>query len=320
MMKRLQLSLLATTCSLILTACSSSSGGGGGTTPVYFTERPDAPSVPQARDQNGQGKDEQDTLDKNKQAPKSDNVAKLDSNLFQKNKIGRLTGAIMNINEQTVNAHNLSNYDKEPLSVLLLDGSEIQLNTQAAEDEQAGFNPIKAIDLKTGSLGTISGAVSKTGLYEADTRTYQFVRFGVVNVNNQSNLFVQGLQTPVQGIYPEEDNGHATLYSIPKSGIFVYNKGDALYGKDGTYSALSANIKADFTNNKLDVSLKDATQVEKVKFSAEIDGNSFYGNSQGIESKGAFYGSRANQVGGVFYEEKSGYNGVFGATDKRVSE
>lgn len=248
----------------------------------------------------------------------------LKDEMFQMQKNARMTGAILSVNnDDTTSGQNLTASEKETLNVLLVNGVEIALPTLSADNEQAGFNTFGSDAQKTGNLGEMNGAVNKSTTDYRDERYYQFVRFGVLNLNNQSKLYVQGLQTPVSGIYDEIDNGYANLYPMPKNGTYVYHKGEALYGKDGVYQNLDAKVTADFSNKQLAVSLQDSAQIEKVTFSAVIDGNTFSGNNNGIESKGAFYGSRANQVGGIFYStegSEKGYNGVFGATDKQLAQ
>ncbi|AGH37500.1 hypothetical protein F543_21720 [Bibersteinia trehalosi USDA-ARS-USMARC-189] len=322
-MQKLHFSFITTACALMLSACSSSSGGGNGTAPIFLTEIPDSsnntqPATPSVTPPNAGNTSADHAVQPNTE----DNTPKLTSPMFSSPKDARLTGAILSINSAngSVSGKNLHNVEKETLESLFIDNVEIALKTLAAEDEQRGFNSLTTADQKHGSLGEISGAVNKTSIYSLyDQSVYQFVRFGVINSNSHSHLFVQGLQTPIEGVWSEIDNGHANLYPMPKSGKFVYKKGDALYGKAGNYSALSAEVRADFNQKQLNVSLKDG-QTEKLAFSAAIEGNTFNGNSHGVESKGAFYGSGANQVGGVFYESQSQYNGVFGATDKRPDD
>lgn len=299
----------------LLSACSSSSGGGGQIAPTFLKERPNTDEPYNTTLINAPGKNGAD----NGASYPADSQAKLAGLRFSRPQDARLTGALVAINHKdgTVAANRLNHVEKESLETLLINGTEIALKSLAAEDEQRGFNPITTAHQQKGSLGEISGAVNKSSIYSLyNPMVYQFVRFGVVNSATHSHLFVQGLQTPLQGIWGETENGHADLFPMPTSGKVVYKKGDALYGKEGNYTSLNAEVKADFSEKRLEVSLKNADKTEKLNFSATIDGNTFSGNTQRVESQGAFYGSRANQVGGVFYETQSGYHGVFGATDK----
>lgn len=325
-MKKYSLTLLSSACLLVLSACSSSSGGGGGANPTYLTELPPQPSVQTptetavtsaptttASAPTTTNRPATNTHEK----PTVTNV-KFGTDLFKTAQNARLTGAIVTISPKAgANGRDLTHVEKEGLDTLLIDGTEIALRTLAEEEKQAGFNPINAADQRGSKLGEISGLVNKSSIYGLYNQTvYQYVRFGVVNAGNQSHLFVQGLQTPTTGVWDETENGHANLYPMPKNGKFIYHKGDALYGKAGEYQALNAVVKADFSTKRLDVALKDGS-TEKLAFNAEINGNTFSGSNNQVESRGAFYGSQANQVGGVFYDNQSGNHGVFGATDKR---
>lgn len=305
-------------CLLILAGCSSSSGGGGGSTPIYFTEKPSEQT--------------ETSISSSSELPISNqDVNTIGASTFLKNTMfegksgDRFIGALFKINEHgEVEGQNLKSYVGEDLNVLMVNNVEIPLLPIAADDEQSGFKQIQPSDYVVSKLGSVNGYTSKATTDYRDVRYYQFVRFGMININKDSTLFVQGLQTPTEGTISDIENGYATLYSMPKSGKFVYKKGEALYGKDGSYQQLIANVSADFTNKQLDVSLRDSeTQAEKVAFSSNIDGNTFSGNHNGIDSKGAFYGSQANQVAGIFYQTQgveAGYHGVFGATDKRISQ
>lgn len=319
-MRYLKLSVLSTACLFALTACSSSSGGGGGLAPTYFTEKPKTESSTTGETSTSHSPPTTETSINTTISPLSE-TSKLTGNVFEKKDSDKLSGALITINSNGYTQNqNLKSYLGEDLNVLMLNNVEIPLLPIAADTDQAGFKAITATS-GTAKLGNIQGYTNKAASDYRDPSYYQFVRFGVVLLNNQSTLFVQGLQTPVSGSISELENGYATIYSMPKSGKFVYKKGDALYGKNGKYEQLIADVKADFTNKQLDVSLKDTTtKNEKVAFSSTISGNTFSGSHNGVDSRGAFYGSQANQVAGVFYRtegSEAGYNGVFGATDKR---
>ncbi|AUI66856.1 MULTISPECIES: transferrin-binding protein-like solute binding protein [Glaesserella] len=312
-MKHFKFTLLAISCLLALTACSSSSGGGGGSAPTYFTEKPQTESTSSSGSNT--------SVNQNTETSPQNEPKTLKDPIFQGKNGDKLVGALVTITPNgQISGQNLTSYLGEDLNVLMLNKVEIPLLPTSADDDQSGFKAITSTEA-TAKLGNIQGYTNKATTDYRDTRYYQFVRFGVVSLNNQNTLFVQGLQTPISGSISDIENGYATLYSMPKSGKFVYKKGDALYGKDGNYEQLTADVSADFTNKQLSVSLKDsATKAEKVAFSSVIDGNTFSGSHNGVDSKGAFYGSQANQVAGVFYRTEgteAGYHGVFGATDKR---
>ena len=245
--------------------------------------------------------------------------------LFQTpEKNGILTGAVLTLKPEGIyNASNIKNVRDEKLNELHVDGSTIYLfNTKDLLNGINGkFKALSNRDLSENSKvsGTITGFVGGFGTEVSyDPRTFRNMRFGVYNVDNINNLFVQGIATPVQDIQTIRDS---QIYPMPTSAKAIYQEGHALYGKEGKYIPLEAEVFADFDKKIITVDLKETgSNTKKLSFEGKIDGNTFSGSTNGIESKGAFYGSRAAEVGGIFYQTQGtekDHNGVFGATDKR---
>lgn len=75
----------------------------------------------------------------------------------------------------------------------------------------------------------------------------------------------------------------------------------------------TSEFKVDFVDSQVDGTLSfDGSSVSQKKVKAEITGNTFAGNWNGIDTKGGFFGEDAELLGGV-YQVSSG-KGTYGAT------
>lgn len=153
------------------------------------------------------------------------------------------------------------------------------------------------------------------------------MRYGYLTENGKTTLFVQGHLTPetnevnspynhlYYGLPNERNKEGDVLKPMPQSGIFDY-KGFAFYGKDNQYKQLSVKGIADFNAKKVKLDLID-NDTTKLELAGNIKGNTFSGSYQGAVMNGAFYGTAARDLGGIFYQtegELKDNNGVFGAT------
>lgn len=155
---------------------------------------------------------------------------------------------------------------------------------------------------------TIPLALNKTGEWQALTKDaqgwvngYQHTRFGVATPTgtNASQLYYQGHRT--------DDT------AIPKSGTANY-KGTALVVK-GT--AVNTDVKSEFTadfgKRKLTGKLTQ-NNAKLYDITADINGGAFASaRGASVQTQGAFFGNKAEEMAGVFKDTKSDAKGVFGA-------
>lgn len=250
-------------------------------------------------------------------------VSPLNQNLFVASSDGTLSGAVVTLNANgTSESRNPINNGKEMLNELIIGDNRLVLfntNDLLNGNGMDGFKALSNNDAakETPISATVSGYVGGWGSESSyNPSEFRNMRFGIANVGSDSHLFVQGYLTPTDGVQVGRNGEH---YPMPREGKVLYEKGYALYGKDGSYQQLTAEVEANFSDKKIGVKLKEG-DTEKLAFNGVIEGNSFSGKTNGVESKGAFYGSRAAEVGGVFYQTEGadkGKNGVFGAVDKR---
>ncbi|OOH88879.1 hypothetical protein BMT54_08110 [Pasteurellaceae bacterium 15-036681] len=212
------------------------------------------------------------------------------------------------------------------LNQLIVDGKTIELYSNAEINERGSVGS-QSYDSKALAVDGYTGKVSSLPKGRYDDNFSQ-VRYGyVTDKDGKTTLFVQGHLTPeterVASFYYPGYHGTARaqegydMYEMPKSGVWEYTAGSAFYGKNGVYKEFGANAVADMDNKKVKVNITE-NGADKLTLGGVISGNTFEGSYNGIDSKGAFYGSDARDVAGVFYNSNAGsekdYNGVFGAT------
>ncbi|MCK3654857.1 hypothetical protein A4G19_03475 [Pasteurellaceae bacterium Macca] len=357
-MQKRTLTLIALSCAITLTACSTRSGGKNHYQAEIYSKPPIAQS---GSDQSNHSSSENTTpppktdLSNNSstekpstppvankpmedlvQPPKEDKPI-IQTKIFQDSTFNEggepyfyrgLAGGVYTLKKDgSVQGRAPKNYRDEHINELLLGDLVLPLFTSTDYVSgyegypESAFKPLTAKNVVKGNApADLKGYVG--GFAEPhEYAKYQNVRFGIVSSQGEPTLFVQGYLTPVNEV---RDSINGTHYPMPKSEVFVYKEGHALYGKEGNYQQYYADVRADFGERKLTVNLEGKQNPQsKIHFSANIEGNKFSGLTDGIESNGAFFGSQANEVGGMFYQKEGadkGAHGVFGATEKHPAK
>lgn len=216
--------------------------------------------------------------------------------------------------------------ESDDLNKLLVDGTEITLYTPTEIRESSATNEYIAKELSSEGYNGKVAAMLKNRNADGFTQ----VRYGYVTKDGKNTLFVQGHTTPTEGTaYSPFDSFYygtsradqfVELSSMPTSQVWSY-KGNAFYGKDGAYQELSVDAVVDFAQKKIRAELKSGDTLQ-VTLGGEIKGNQFSGIYNGTVTSGAFYGTKAQDMAGVFYQtsgEHKDKHGVFGATADSTS-
>lgn len=207
------------------------------------------------------------------------------------------------------------------LNKLVVDGTEITL--YSAEEIRTASRASDYVSKNIEHEGYKGQIAAPAKDRNADGFTQ--VRYGYVNKDGKTTLFVQGHTTPAESnAYSPFDSFYygtsradqfVELAAMPTSQVWRY-QGSAFYGKDGVYQELAVDAVADFAERKVRADLKSGEAVQ-VTLGGEINGNQFSGTYNGVVTSGAFYGTKAQDMAGVFYQtsgENKDKNGVFGAT------
>ncbi|WGE35941.1 transferrin-binding protein-like solute binding protein [Actinobacillus genomosp. 1] len=251
------------------------------------------------------------------------------SNGSYKSGNARLNGVRVSFNTG-INVQEIKENEQQNLNKLVVDGKEITLfSDDFLFDAASNGKEIKTTDIQdnTGGVGKKGGL--PTSKYRDNLSA---MRYGYYTKDGKTTLFVQGYMSPVDdngkktiasaphsylGYAMNQANKSVDIRSVPTTGVYAY-EGSTFYGKDNIYNEYTTTAYADFANKKVKVEVKDAN----LTLGGKITGNTFSGNVNGIETKGAFYGTNGVDIGGTFYQttgEKKGYNGVFGVTQTGCS-
>lgn len=100
---------------------------------------------------------------------------------------------------------------------------------------------------------------------------------------------------------------------MPQTGSAHYTGKGVIVDKQNTNKTWTHNLPQILATKKLNGTLSERGQ-KAVDIKANIRGTSFQSPSNAaVETQGAFFGERAKELGGVFYEHSTGKYGAFGA-------
>ena len=163
-------------------------------------------------------------------------------------------------------------------------------------------------------------------------------------IHLSTGAFVNGVvfQDSMQnGIYQNQKDGKTYVYiqgeltptdNIPKTGKVRYlgissyhvnndtlREGalDNLYGAPPRFGIVGVDMTANFEDKTVAGHLVHASAAKNDNVLAELEGtisgNQFSGTKNDTKLQGAFFGENANEMGGVYINEKEGFSGAFSA-------
>ena len=163
-------------------------------------------------------------------------------------------------------------------------------------------------------------------------------------IHLSTGAFVNGVvfQDSMQnGIYQNQKDGKTYVYiqgeltptdNIPKTGKVRYlgissyhvnndtlREGalDHVYGAPPRFGIVGVDMTANFEDKTVAGHLVHASAAKNDNVLAELEGtisgNQFSGTKNDTKLQGAFFGEKANEMGGVYINEKEGFSGAFSA-------
>ncbi|WP_066802381.1 Slam-dependent surface lipoprotein [Moraxella oblonga] len=197
-----------------------------------------------------------------------------------------------------------------------ISGESLVVNTKADTDGKFintntdNINTLN-VDGKTFNIGSPNiifgsfGDINNAQLHTTISGTHmKYAKYGFVRDKNaqMEYYFYQGEKTPVA--------------NVPTTGTANY-KGQSIYACETCNSQMvqgTSEFKVDFGKKTLSGSISNA-KVSNIALNATISGNSFNGkNSAGTETRGAFFGDKAQEISGAYVNNEKAFGGVFGAT------
>ncbi|MGP9635850.1 transferrin-binding protein-like solute binding protein [Psychrobacter sp. AOP3-A1-26] len=231
-----------------------------------------------------------------------------------------------------INTNTSDNYDKLKVNILETGSGRYDDNTttdfalrnEADLDYEGGFKKSSLYSLPAGYLNRRFKYTSTYKNYE-DQMQIGHIHGDLKTTNNGarldliSNVYVQGNSTDNADMqYMKDlsqynvDNGiNDGKVSYKGDASYIGNSKDEIIGHDPIIG--TSEFSVDFVDSQVDGTLLfEGTGVSEKTIKAEINGNSFAGNWNGVDTKGGFFGEDAGLLGGVY--QVSGGKGTYGAT------
>ncbi len=116
------------------------------------------------------------------------------------------------------------------------------------------------------------------------------------------------------GDYTAFYQGNNTQYeNMPQTGSAVYKGLAVISDAKNVNTNVEANVNANFSTKTLNATLLE-NKVKVMDINAKIRGTTFYSpEGAAVATQGSFFGTNADEVGGVFYEKSTAKRGAFAA-------
>ena len=214
-----------------------------------------------------------------------------------------------NENDKIVNpkVHQLSTDD---INVLNINGKRIDIAPEGVNPGYTYLEKDGEIRLSTGAFvnGKIFQGSMQNGIYQSqkDGKTY---------------VYIQGELTPIDNIpksgtarYLGMSSYHVDNRTLRESSIDI----DVAVDKPPRFNVMGVDMTANFEDKTVKGRLLHTAALNNVQAELEgtISGNQFSGTKNDTKLQGAFFGEKANEMGGVYINEKEGFSGAFSAKSK----
>ena len=189
--------------------------------------------------------------------------------------------------------------------VLNINGKRIDIAPEGVNPGYTYLNKDGEIRLSTGAFvnGVVFQDSMQNGIYQnqKDGKTY---------------VYIQGELTPTDNI---PKNGTARYLGL--SSYHVDNRTlhegalDPVDGAPPRFGIVGVDMTANFEDKTVEGRLLHTAALNNVQAELEgtISGNQFSGTKNDTKLQGAFFGENANEMGGVYINEKEGFSGAFSA-------
>lgn len=211
-----------------------------------------------------------------------------------------------NENDKIANpkVHQLSTDD---INVLNINGKRIDIAPEGVNPGYTYLDKDGEIRLSTGAFvnGKIFQGSMQNGIYQSqkDGKTY---------------VYIQGELTPTDNIpksgtarYLGMSSYHVDNRTLREGSIDI----DVAVDKPPRFNVMGVDMTANFEDKTVKGRLLHTAALNNVQAELEgtISGNQFSGTKNDTKLQGAFFGENANEMGGVYINEKEGFSGAFSA-------
>ena len=207
-------------------------------------------------------------------------------------------------NDKIVNpkVHQLSTDD---INVLNINGKRIDIAPEGVNLGYTYLNKDGEIRLSTGAF--VNGVVfldsMQNGIYQSkkDGKTY---------------VYIQGELTPTDNIPKSGTARYTGLSSYHVNNNTLYE--GSMSGNPPRFGIVGVDMIANFDDKKVKGRLLHTSDPNNVvaELEGKITGNQFSGTKDNTQLRGAFFGEKANEMGGIYVNEEKGFSGAFSAKSK----
>ena len=191
--------------------------------------------------------------------------------------------------------------------VLNINGKRIDIAPEGVNPAYTYVDKDGEIHLSTGAFvnGVVFQDSMQNGIYQnqKDGKTY---------------VYIQGELTPTDNIpktgkvrYLGRSSYHVNNDTLREGAL------DHLYGAPPRFGIVGVDMTANFEDKTVAGHLVHASAAKNDNVLAELEGtisgNQFSGTKNDTKLQGAFFGENANEMGGVYINEKEGFSGAFSA-------
>ena len=207
-------------------------------------------------------------------------------------------------NDKIVNpkVHQLSTDD---INVLNINGKRIDIAPEGVNLGYTYLNKDGEIRLSTGAFvnGVVFQDSMQNGIYQSkkDGKTY---------------VYIQGELTPTDNIPKSGTARYTGLSSYHVNNNTLYE--GSMSGNPPRFGIVGVDMIANFDDKNVKGSLLHTSDPNNVvaELEGKITGNQFSGTKDNTQLRGAFFGEKANEMGGIYVNEEKGFSGAFSAKSK----
>ena len=191
--------------------------------------------------------------------------------------------------------------------VLNINGKRIDIAPEGVNPGYTYLNKDGEIRLSTGAF--VNGVVfldsMQNGIYQnqKDGKTY---------------VYIQGELTPIDNIPKSGEARYLGLSSYHVNNYTLHE--GSLDGAPPRFGIVGVDMTANFEDKTVAGHLLHTIAAANNNVVAELEGtisgNQFSGTKNDTKLQGAFFGENANEMGGVYINEKEGFSGAFSAKSK----
>lgn len=188
--------------------------------------------------------------------------------------------------------------------VLNINGKRIDIAPEGVNPGYTYLNKDGEIRLSTGAFvnGVVFQDSMQNGIYQnqKDGKTY---------------VYIQGELTPIDNIPKSGEARYLGLSSYHVNNYTLHE--GSLDGAPPRFGIVGVDMTANFEDKTVAGHLLHTIAAANNNVVAELEGtisgNQFSGTKNDTKLQGAFFGEKANEMGGVYINEKEGFSGAFSA-------